>query len=401
MRVALVSEHASPLTPLGGVDAGGQNVHVAALATSLQRTGADVTVYTRRHNPDLPRRVRTPHFDVVHVDAGPARVIPKDDIYEHVHEFAGRLASEWRRTPPDVVHAHFWMSGLAAMEAAAHVGVPVVQTFHALGTVKRRHQGAADTSPDQRCGEERRLVRSVDHMVATCSDEVLELTAMGAQEDRITVIPCGVDTAVFHPHGTRLARGERRRIVAVSRLVPRKGLADLVRAVAEIPDAELLIAGGPPCADLGGCAEAVALRDVARSLGIAHRVRLLGALNRDDVPSLLRSADVVAGVPWYEPFGIVPVEAMACGVPFVGSAVGGLLDTVVDGVTGRLVPPRDPYAVAGAIRQLLDDGELRAAMGRAGAVRARQYEWDAIAERTRACYEDVVERRMHTQDVGT
>ena len=202
MRIAMVSEHASPLAVLGGADAGGQNVHVAALSAALARLGAEVVVHTRRDHPDLAPRVATaPGVTVEHVDAGPAEPIPKDDLLPHMDEFADRLRGLFRDDPPDVVHGHFWMSGRAALAAARPLGIPVVQTFHALGVVKRRHQGARDTSPPTRLRGEATVAREADRIVATCSDEVFELVRMGADLRRVTVVPCGVDLELFRPDG--------------------------------------------------------------------------------------------------------------------------------------------------------------------------------------------------------
>ena len=168
MRIALVSEHASPLAALGGVDAGGQNVHVAALAEAVARRGAQVVVHTRRDDPDLPERVEmAPGVVVHHVDAGPPRPIPKDELLPHMDAFAEQLVAAWRADRPDVVHAHFWMSGYAALKAAGRLGIPVVHTFHALGVVKRRHQGARDTSPPGRLVLEEGIVAQVDRILAT------------------------------------------------------------------------------------------------------------------------------------------------------------------------------------------------------------------------------------------
>ncbi len=181
MRIAMVSEHASPLAALGGVDAGGQNVHVAALAQAVARRGAQVVVHTRRDDPDLPARVQmAPGVVVHHVDAGPPYPVPKDDLPPYMDAFAADLSRVWRRWRPDVAHAHFWMSGMAAVDAGRPLGIPVVQTFHALGVVKRRHQGERDTSPPQRREVERRLLAEVDRVVATCTDEVFELVRLGA-----------------------------------------------------------------------------------------------------------------------------------------------------------------------------------------------------------------------------
>jgi len=198
MKIAMVSEHASPLAALGGVDAGGQNVHVAELSAALSRQGHDVTVYTRREDRDASECVTTEQdYRVVHVPAGPARVLPKDELLPHMGEFGDFLADRWHTERPDVVHAHFWMSGLAAQAAASPAGIPTVQTFHALGVVKRRHQGADDTSPRERIELEQRIARRADRIIATCADEVFELARLGAPRSRTCVIPSGVHLGQF------------------------------------------------------------------------------------------------------------------------------------------------------------------------------------------------------------
>ncbi|WP_344285266.1 glycosyltransferase, partial [Actinomadura napierensis] len=364
----MISEHASPLAAkggLGGADGGGQNVFVAELASELGRQGHCVTVYTRRDSPDLPRRVRlAPGVTVEHVPAGPAGHVAKDDLLPWMRDFGTYLERRWAAEPPDVAHAHFWMSGLAAVQAAAPPSsrrVPVVQTYHALGTVKRRHQGDKDTSPASRLRLERSIGRAADAVIATCADEVAELAAMDVPRERVSVVPCGVDLGLFTPDGHRSDGRGGHRLVVLSRLVERKGVDTAIRALAHLPDAELAVAGGPPRSDLAGDPEVRRLRRVADDAGVAGRVEFLGRLGREEVPPLLRSASLVVTLPWYEPFGMVPLEAMACGVPVVASAVGGHLDTVVDGVTGVLVPPRDPEAAAAAIRESLDDPAGRAA----------------------------------------
>jgi glycosyltransferase involved in cell wall biosynthesis len=401
LTIDMVSEHASPLAAIGGVDAGGQNVHVAALAAGLARRGHAVTVHTRREDPDQPDRVTTADgYDVAHVTAGPARVLPKDDLLRHMPEFAAVLRREWAQRPPDLVHAHFWMSGLAAVAAAGDI--PVVQTFHALGSVKRRHQGAADTSPPQRVELERSLCRTVGHVVATCSDEVFELRRLGLDSDRVSVVPCGVDTTVFTPRGPVAPRGDRKRLLVLGRLVERKGQEDAVRALAAVPDAELVVVGGPPATQLDDDAEVRRLRAVAASLGVADRLVLTGAVARADVPAWIRSADVVLAVPWYEPFGITPLEAMACGRPVVATAVGGLQDSVADGVTGDLVPARDPARLGEALAALLADDARRAAYGTAGVQRARnRYRWARVVADTDTVYRQVLAGPVRTDDSDT
>ena len=408
MKIAMVSEHASPLAALGEADAGGQNVHVAALALGLAARGHEVTVYTRRDDPGLPQRVPLgPGACVVHVPAGPATHLPKDDLLPHMDAFAAWMAADWARSgDPDVVHGHFWMSGLAALRAGRARGVPVVQTFHALGSVKRRHQREADTSPAERLELERRVADEADAVLATCRDEVDELARMGSRTDHVHVVPCGVDTSVFTPDAGAPERAVlpgsgRRRLVAVGRLVERKGFDLAVRALADLPDAELVVVGGPPAQHLEDDPEARRLRALAEDLGVGDRLVLTGQWPHADVPAVYRSADVVLAVPWYEPFGITPLEAAACGRPLVGAAVGGLLDSVEDGVTGILVPPRDVPALTAAVRRLLDDPTAAARMGERARARAvERFDWSVVAARTEEVLEAAVRGSAAPQPGG-
>ncbi|MFB8369332.1 glycosyltransferase [Pseudarthrobacter sp. NPDC055928] len=422
MKISMVSEHASPLAALGGVDAGGQNVHVAALSEALARRGHSVTVYTRRDAEDLPARVQAgPRLEVVHVDAGPPCHVPKDELLPFMDDLAAGMAKDWGRLPPDVVHGHFWMSGLAALEAVGRIGgqdsaerdtsprdtsgraarrddaeyrIPVVQTFHALGTVKRRHQGSEDTSPPQRRWLEPSVGRSADRIIATCSDEVFELKAMGIDTGKVSIAPCGVDLGLFSADGPPAPRPRTHRILSVGRLVPRKGVDLVIRALPQLAEAGfddvelLIVGGGAEPGVLHADPEVRRLLDLAEGLGVAHQVTLRGQVPRGDMPGIFRSADAVVCTPWYEPFGIVPLEAMACGVPVVAAAVGGLQDTVLDHGTGLHVPPRDPEAIAAAVAILLANPGLRAEMGAAGQVRARtRYSWDRVAAETEKAYQ--------------
>jgi D-inositol-3-phosphate glycosyltransferase len=418
MRIAMVSEHASPLAALGGTDAGGQNVHVLELSSALATMGHDVTVWTRRDDPTLPDTVPLrPGVVVRHVPAGPAEPLPKDELVPHLPAFTETVKAAWAAERPDVVHAHFWMSGMVAL-AAAGGRIPVVETFHALGSVKRRHQGSDDTSPEGRVRAELAVARAADRVLATCTDEVFELARLGAPRRRTSVVPCGVDTALFTPEGPVAERSERLRLVSLGRLVRRKGVDEVIEALRRIPNAELVVAGGDPSVGDGTQAtgpDAERLRSRAVAAGVADRVRLIGPVAREDVPALLRSADAVVCVPWYEPFGIVPLEAMACGRPVVASAVGGIQDTVVDQVTGLLVPPRRPDAVAAAVRDLLASPTRATAYGIAGRDRVlARYDWERVATATEAVYTEVIAARsgrvraaemgragMHTGEMDT
>ncbi len=393
MRIAMVSEHADPTAALGGADAGGQNVHVAALACALARRGHTVTVYTRHNDPHVAAdEALDGGVRVRRLAAGPLEPLPKDELLPYMAEFGDRLGAQWRRCPPDIVHAHFWMSGLASLRGTASlpVPVPVAQTFHALGSVKARHQGSMDTSPPGRVAAERQIALDCARVVATCSDEVAELVRLGVPASQVSVVPCGVDTSVFRPDvppAPRRADGPPGRLLALGRLVPRKGTDTVIAALPRLPGVELVVAGGPPRGKLGADPEYRRLQAAAAALGVADRVSFTGAVPRAQVPALIRSADVVVCPPWYEPFGITPLEAMACGVPVVASAVGGLTDSVVHGTTGLLIPPRDPEALAAAAGRLLAAPELRAAFGQAGVRRARHwYAWPRIAAQTETVY---------------
>ncbi|MEE2059286.1 glycosyltransferase [Rhodococcus artemisiae] len=390
MHIAMVSEGASPLGALGDCHAGARSVHIAELSAALTRAGHRVVVYTRCDGPDLPERVRTAaNYEVVHVPAGPPEQLPEDELLTFTGVFGSFLRSEWSRERPDIAHAHFWMSGIATQLAARQLGIPTVQTFHTLGAVERRHQSSTDATRSDRIRLEELVARGATRVVAACTDEVSELARMGLPRARTSVVPCGVDVNRFEPVGpTLLPRRAKYRIVAIGKLVPRMGFDVTVEALSALPDTELVVAGGPPDGGTSDGPEASRLADVARRCGVYDRVRMPGRIAHSQVPALLRSADIVVSNPWYEPFGVVPLEAMACGRPVIASAVGGVLDIVVDGVTGDLVPPRSPEALAKAARQLLGDPTTRDTYGIAGRDRAvARYSWDRAAADTIRAYE--------------
>ncbi|MFR9780760.1 glycosyltransferase [Micromonospora sp. MS34] len=406
MRVAIVADHASPLA-VPGEEAAGRGTQVADVAAALADEGHDVRVYIRRDSPALPETVSTADgYQVRHVPAGPARPVPSDELLPYLGEFGSWLAEAWRRGDwtPDVAHAHFWMSGLATVHAGRRTGVPTVLTYHSLGTVGRRHQGTKDTSPPGRIGYERALGRAVDRVVVQSEDEVRELVRMGVPRSRMALVPSGVNQAVFRPDGPVAPRDPARpRILTVGRMVERKGFLDVVRALPAVPDAECVVIGGPPADQLPADSFARRLHALAESCGVADRVRLLGAVPREEMGRWYRSADVLVAAPWYEPFGLTPLEGMACGVPVVGTNVGGIADTVVDGLTGDLVPPRDPRALGTAVRRLLADKVRRFAYATAALDRIRsRYSWKRCAEQLGAVYASLatVARPAHATAVA-
>jgi D-inositol-3-phosphate glycosyltransferase len=394
MRISMVSEQASPLATDEADSSGGCGDQVARLADLLARAGHSVSVYTRRTDPSLPERSRTDQgYEVVHVPAGPATPLGRGELYPYLGDFSRFLARDWGSTPPDLAHAHFWTSGLATVLAAREVPVPVVQSFHSLGLIDRRRLGSRDNSPAERIATERVVGRTVTAVLSSCRDEVTDLVRTGVPRSKVHVVPGGVDLEEFQPEGPAVERTAGRRVLAVGPLVRRQGFDLVIAALPGIPDAELIIAGGGPANRLADDPEANRLRGLARQFGVADRVHLLGQVESSVMPALLRSADVLACTPVHEQFGRSAVEAMACGVPVVATAVGGLTDSVVDGVTGVHVPPNDPAALRRTLRGMLSDQRRRAALGTAGRDRACScYSWDRVVNETLRAYNRTVEK---------
>lgn len=388
MRVAIVSVHASPIGTPGDGPGCGQRVHVAALAAALVRRGAEVAVYTRLSVPDAPSRVETPQgYTVVNVPAGPPAPLDAEGRVACVAEFGRRLSGLLDEDEADIVHAHAWSSAVAAMSARP-AAAPVVVTFHSLGVVERRHLGVADAGPVDRVRVETRLCNTVDHVIATCADEVFELRRMGLPVGRTSIVPWGVDLSLFTPDGPPgQHRGPRPRLLVVGSLARRKGIDEAIGALRQLPDVELVIAGGPPLAGLSTDPDARRLAAVAVGAGVRDRVTFTGAVEHERVPRLMRSADVVLVPSWYEPFGPSALEAMACGVPVVATAVGGLTDIVIDGVTGALVPTRDSASIAAAVRAIIDEPEVAERLARSSSERAsRRFSWDVIVRGVQHAY---------------
>jgi glycosyltransferase involved in cell wall biosynthesis len=334
---------------------GWRDAHVMGLSAALTALGHQLTI----HHPDELPEGRGP-------DALPEH---------HLGRFVDSLRSEWDRSRPDLVHAHFWLPGMAAVLAAQPAAIPVVQSFHGL---------SADGG--QRAGVERLVGRQAALVLATCEHELLELAAAGIPRNRIALAPRGVDVELFGLHGETAERTGLSRIVTVADPLADNGLIDLVAALPRLAEAELVIAGTPPAG------EADQVRRWASRLGVEDRVRLLGPVDRADMPALFRSADVVACVPSRATWDTLPLEAMACGVPVVATAVGGPADAVVDGVTGVLVPPRDPRQLARKLHAVLDDETFRTTCAIAGVDRIMaRHTWPDVARSVERLYRRVLE----------
>jgi len=308
---------------------------------------------------------------VEHLSAGPAAKLPADKVLPHMAAFSGHLAQRWQQSAPDIVHAHFWTGGLAALAATRDVRVPVVQTFHSLGTAEQRHYGASAGGPVARLRLEALIARSVSAVLASSSGEVSELARLGVPRDAIRVVPYGVDTDEFLPNGPVARRSSRPRLLAVAPLEERSGLDVIVRAMAEVPRCELVIAGGPPRAQLTKDPVYRALVRLIMTLGIGDRVMFTGQVSRARMPALLRSADLLVHTTLYEPFGMVPLEAMACGTPVVGGRGRQPSGRHRGRHYRRPGQARAACAAGRQIRQLLGSPMLLQGYGIAAADRAR------------------------------
>jgi D-inositol-3-phosphate glycosyltransferase len=405
-RIALVSEHASPLGKLGGVDGGGQNLYVGQLARQLAAMGFEVDIFTRRDSDLFPSVSSWSHgVRIVHVPAGPPETVPKEELLPYMEQFTSHVM-RWcrRRRGYDLIHANFWMSAMTAVEIKRRLGIPFVVTFHALGRVRRLHQGAADRFPDERFAIEDLAVREADQIIAECPEDEENLIRLyNADPSRITTIPCGFDQTEFWPISKPLARArlgldpEEKILLHLGRLVPRKGADNIIRALGRLErdhdlKPRLLIVGGESEGpDPGITPEIGRLQEIAEAEGVADRTVFVGQRGREALKYYYNAADIFVTTPWYEPFGITPVEAMACGTPVVGSSVGGVKFTVRDNETGYLVDPRDPDALAERIAHLYKHPKLMTLLGRQAIKRANTlFTWERVAWAVAGLYERVL-----------
>ena len=412
LRVAILSVHTCPLAVLGGKETGGMNVYVRELARELGRMGVRADVFTRSQNPTIPRVVTiTEGVRVVHLTAGPEAPMPRERIRDHLDEFvegveAFRIAGGFDY---DLIHAHYWLSGAVGLVLRDRWSVPLVQMFHTLGHLKNDATRAAiDREPAVRIDEEARIVGAVDRIVAATTVERTHLVQhYGADPSRIAVIPCGVDTNLFLPGDQAAARAaleldDQPRLLYVGRLAPIKGLETLLDAMARLRAAgtrvHLSIVGGDADEPLNG--HEGALRARLARLDLGGTVTFVGAQPQERLRAWYVAADATVLPSHYESFGMVALEAMACGIPVVASRVGGLQTTVRDGVTGLLVRESDPAALAGALDRLLGDPDLRFRLGREGVQWAARHRWPCIAEAVCREYAALVERASSHLDSG-
>ncbi|UEG54776.1 glycosyltransferase family 1 protein [Mucilaginibacter daejeonensis] len=404
-RIAFISEHASPLASLGGVDTGGQNVYVAQLAKHLASQGYQVDVFTRREKEDAPEIVNWVRgVRVINVTAGPAQIIIKEDILQYMDDFRDNMIAFIidQQLHYTLVHANFFMSALVAMGIKKELDIPFAVTFHALGHVRRIHQAEADKFPAERLLIEELAVQQADRIIAECPQDKEDLiNYYNAPEDKITIIPCGFSSSEFYPIDKECARKitglpqNEHILLQLGRMVPRKGIDNVIRALGKMKHTgkpvKLVVVGGE-CEELEEetCPEFARLMDVVRQNGVEGSVIFTGRKDRSELKYYYAAADVFITTPWYEPFGITPLEAMACGTPVIGSNVGGIKYSVADGETGWLVPPHDPEALADKLDEVIGDGvELYRAGDNAIKRVNEHFTWAEVARQVHLLYRNM------------
>jgi glycosyltransferase involved in cell wall biosynthesis len=405
-RIAFISEHASPLVNPGGVDAGGQNVYVAELAKHLSKLNYVIDIFTRWDDPGTPQVINwLPDIRVIHITAGPVKYIAKDNLLPFMTEFRENLIG-FSRTEGiryDLVHAHFWMSALVAMELKLLFSTPFTVTFHGLGRIRQIHQPPDEGFPVERLSIEEQVVKLADHLIAVCPQDKEDLiNYYKADPRKITVIPYGVNVREFHPLDRITARTilgiqkDEFVVLQICRMVPRKGIDNIIRAIAKAkhltPKIRLVVVGGDSAVpDANKSPEIGRLQQLATKEGVADQVTFTGRKDRGRLKYYYSAANVFVTTPWYEPFGTTTLEAMACGTPVIGSDVGGLKFTIDHGKTGFLLPPDNPELLAQRIGELMEDETILTSMRRNAIKRVHTlFTWQNIAEMIAAKYEQII-----------
>jgi D-inositol-3-phosphate glycosyltransferase len=412
-KLAVLSMHTSPLEQAGTGDAGGMNVYVRELSSALSRAGVACDVYTRAASPDAPPSVQVePGFVVHHVVAGPLAPVAKADLHELVAAFTdgvdSAISQDGARSglPAEVIHANYWLSGLAGHALKHRLGLPLVSTFHTLDRVKAQvsAEEADRDDPGRRARAEAEVIGCSDAVLASCSVELDQLVELyGADPSRVEIVAPGVDHALFSPGDRATARRSLGIapggpiVLFVGRLQPLKAAGVAVRAVASlerfgVAGARLVVVGGPSGAQ--GLDEVRALRDEVESAGLADRVSFVPPQPHELLPRYFQAADCCVVPSRSESFGLVALEAAACGTPVVASAVGGMTTLVAHGRTGYLVESGDVGSFARYLARVLSEPGAAAEMGAAAAERARSYTWPVAAARLRRLYGELTSRQL-------
>lgn len=411
MRIAIISYHTCPLSTLGGKNTGGMNVYIYELARKLGQMGHQLDVYTRSQDEHVPHVVHDLGFGnrVVHVPAGPEVFLPKSELTEYFDEFVEYILEFTQRKgiEYDIIHSHYWMSGIVAEKLKAAWHIPVVHMFHTLGLMKNRIAGNGEFEGDYRILGERQVLRSADKIIAATPAELSQLQWLyETSTENVQIVPPGVNIRNFYPIARDEAREfidvpcENRMILFVGRIEPLKGIETLIQAIGLMRENKKLDNYQLCLAIIGGDADAseeemshemVRLQKLRKDLGLNDFVNFLGKRPQSDLPYYYSAADIVVVPSHYESFGMVALEAMACGTPVIASQVGGLAYLIQDGVTGYHVPDNDPKALSDSLSLLLDDDKLNYKLGMQAAEYARAYSWENIAAQLVTIYQKVIQ----------
>jgi len=386
-------------------------VYVREVTRYLGRCGVHVDVYTRSQDEHVPHVLHDLGYGnrVVHIPAGPEVPLPKQELAAYLQEFAEgirRFAAE-KGIHYDLIHSHYWMSGIAAERLKAEWQVPVVHMFHTLGMMKNRiARSPAEMEGEYRVNGERRVLQVADRIIAPTLAEQSQLHFLyKADDSKIVIIPPGVDTSRFYPIPMEEAREsigiplDDRMLLFVGRIEPLKGLETLIRAIGLMSDQGvqcqvphyLAVVGGDPAASGENISDEMArLQSLRQDLGMNELILFLGKRAQDSLPYYYSAADVLIMPSHYESFGMVALEAMACGTPVVASQVGGLAFLIQDGITGFVVPDGDPRALSERLTRLLTEPDLRQRLGEQAAAYARQYAWEHVVDRLLDVYRGLV-----------
>jgi D-inositol-3-phosphate glycosyltransferase len=415
MNIAMLSYHTCPLATLGGKDTGGMNVYVAELTRNLGYLGVHVDVFTRSQDEHVPHVLHNLGYGnrVVHIPAGPEFYLPKAEIVNYIPQFVDgiREFAAQKNIHYDIIHSHYWMSGMAAEQLKKVWKAPIVHMFHTLAAMKNRIARAPEErESDTRLEGEQRILKFADQIIVATIAEQAQLEFLyRANSRKLRVIPPGVDLSRFYPIPKDEAKAvigvpqDDRLILYVGRIEPLKGIDTLLRALAQMqmeaaaeccPHSLVIIGGDPEATQEAMNSEMARLQRLAAELGIKDLVLFLGKRSQDSLPYYYSAADVVVVPSHYESFGMVALEAMACGVPVVASQVGGLAFLVKDGETGFVIPDNEPDLLADRLIDILQNQDLQARLGKQGELAARDYSWDKIAARMYTVYEDLLRLKI-------
>jgi D-inositol-3-phosphate glycosyltransferase len=411
MNVAIISYHTCPLATLGGKHTGGMNVYIRDLTKYLGEFGVHADVFTRSEDEHVPHVLHDLGCGnrIIHIPAGPEYPVEKNRLPDYIDEFVEGIlkVADSKRMKYDLIHSHYWMSGVASNSLKEVWDVPVIQMFHTLELLKNKAAlGKSEMENIQRIQGEKNLIQTIDKIIASTIDEKQKLINLyGASADKIIVIPPGVDISRFYPIPKEEAKefidipSDENMLLFVGRIEPLKGVDTLIHALAQMNKADVMencphylyiIGGEPEGEDQDISAEMKRLKELCEGLGLNDLIIFLGKKDQNTLQYYYSAAEIVVMPSNYESFGMVALEAMACGTPVVATQVGGLQHLVQDGVTGYTVPSNNPTALEEKITQLMCQSELRQRMSEESVRYARTFDWDVIIPRITAVFDDLL-----------